>query len=187
MCLQMHVCVNECMSHSPPCPCLRSSIRQMQSQMLVGGVALGPGAEAGGAGGSPAGAGGSRASLTGVSSPPGWENAPAFKQLLQNEHKRIRGAWRGPGPACLPKLLFPTVGRESGGFYDAPCMHPLEAVKGLISLLKLGLLKKQRRKPDAAAFRPCCHSLPLQLCVPLHCCDLLLFCPVMEASGRLPP
>jgi hypothetical protein len=55
-------------------------------------VALGPGNEGGGLGASPGGAGsGSRASMTGASSSAGWENAPAFKQLLQNEHKRIRG------------------------------------------------------------------------------------------------
>jgi hypothetical protein len=59
-----------------------------QSQMLVGGVALGPGgSEADAAGGT----GHNRAPVPGSGNAASWENAPAFKQLLLKEHKRIRG------------------------------------------------------------------------------------------------
>ncbi|KAF5835168.1 P-loop containing nucleoside triphosphate hydrolase protein [Dunaliella salina] len=65
---------------------LEMKIRAMQSQMLVGGVALGPGgSEADAAAGGPA-----RAPVPGNGNAASWENAPAFKQLLLKEHRRIR-------------------------------------------------------------------------------------------------
>ncbi len=53
----------------------------------MGGVALGPG----GSDADAASSGPARMSLPGSGNAASWENAPAFKQLLLREHKRIRG------------------------------------------------------------------------------------------------
>ncbi|KAJ9506936.1 hypothetical protein QJQ45_016507 [Haematococcus lacustris] len=56
------------------------ALMKLESQLLVGGVALGAGAAS--PGGGPGGLAGARL-----------EDVPAFKQLLQKEHKRIRGEY----------------------------------------------------------------------------------------------